>query len=119
MMRRMSNRFAALAAAAASTSGGFWASVAIWSSLDEDDVQDHDEREGAHAQEPRRPVPDLLALLHALGLGVLARQPPDEAPQVVLRLRLRDERDDDRDDGVGDERDDGAPEARGQLRAEG
>src|ERR1700750_3503848 len=114
MIRRMSKRFAALRAAAASTSGASWASVAIVApSSDEDDVQDHDEAERHAAEQPHRAVPDLVALLHALWLGVPSRQAPHEAAQLLLGLRLGDRRNDDRHHRGGGGSGDSRPAASG------
>src|SRR5919112_5055482 len=108
MMRRMSKRLAAFAAVASSTSGsaGAWGSFAMLAPpSDEDDVEDHDERQRAYAEQHRRPVPGALLLGQPLGLGILARQPPDQPAELVLRLGLGDQRHGHRHDGVRDERD--------------
>src|SRR3954454_10428381 len=103
MIRRMSKRLAALAAVAASMSGGCWASAAmVRGLLDEHDVEDHDERDRARAEEPRRAVPGALLLAHALGLDVASRQAPDEPAELFGVLGLGDERDADRHDGIGE-----------------
>src|SRR3954471_16851552 len=98
MMRRMSKRFAALAAVAASTSGS--SAIRSFTPSDEHDVEDHDERERAHAQQHGGPVPDLVALHHALGLGVAAREAPHQPAQLVLRLAFGDQRYADRHDRI-------------------
>src|SRR4051812_50212810 len=116
MIRRMSKRFAALAAVAASTSGS--SAMGSLTPSDEDDVEDHDEREGAHAEQPRRAVPDPVALHHALGLGVSAGQAPHQPPQLLLPLGLWHERHPPPDHGVGGEGDPRAPENRGPPGAE-
>src|SRR5919198_5973168 len=114
MMRRMSKRFAVRAAATSSSS---WRS-AMTALLQEDDVQSDDQHDRAGAQQPRRAVPDVVGGVVLLGLLLVARQAPDEAAELLLWLGLRDQRDADGDDEVGDERDHRAPEALRQLRAD-
>src|SRR5690242_21736466 len=87
--------------------------------LDEDDVERDDQGQRAGREQRRPPPPDAVLGVLLLAPLVRAREPPNEALELVLRLRLRREADADRDDGVADEGRDGAPEARVQRRPEG
>src|SRR4051812_25986868 len=105
MIRRMSKRFALRASRASSSSvipvegpsaprNGWGCSglSAIRLLLDEDDAQDHDEGECAHAEQDGRPEPCVVALDEVVFL-VLALQAPHEAAQLALGLGLRHQRD--------------------------
>src|SRR3954447_9764334 len=113
MIRRMSKRLARRDAAASSSSLIPWPSSPvpgprngiccsdIRCSLDEDDVQDDDERDRAGAEQDGRAPPQAVARVGVvLGGLLLAREAPDEAAELLLGLGLRHERDRDRDDGV-------------------
>src|SRR4051812_32956019 len=120
MMRRMSKRLssralpASSAARPASSSApgprkGICGSDTVLLS-DEDDVQDHDESERAAGEQAGRAPPDLVRLVRWV-LRLAALEPPDEAAQLLLWLRLGEERDHHRDDEVDAEGDPRAPEA--------
>src|SRR3954464_9592343 len=125
MMRRRSKRFAIFAARASSSSvmpvgaislgvrkGCSWS--LIQGLLDEDDVQCQDDAQRAEAEQLGRAEPGLVAG-HGVVLLLLALQPPDEPPQLVLGFRLGDQRDTYEHDRVGHERDNGLPPGRGDL----
>src|SRR4051794_9732571 len=119
MIRRMSKRLAALAAVAASMSGGgSWASAAMVAASQMNTML----RITTSASRPpraatasgTRPAPP-----RSCGrLDVASRQPPHEPAELLGVLRLGGQRDADRHDGIGDEGGDGAPEAGGELGAE-
>src|SRR3954454_23754273 len=117
MMRRMSKRLAIRAARISSSSvapvegvcgprNGCCCSVMAALLLDEDDVQDHDEAYGHAPQQPHGAVPGVIRRVVLLGLLLLAREPPDEPAQLFVGFGLRDLRDADGHDSVGDEGDD-------------
>src|SRR3954468_8384450 len=98
MMRRMSKRFAARAAAASSPATSDSSALPrkgiccsdIRCSLDEDDVQDDDERDRAGAEQDGRAPPQAVARVGVvLGGLLLAREAPDEAAELLLGLGLR------------------------------
>src|SRR5947209_1173128 len=120
----MSNRLAARAAATSSSSevavapgssdslpgtpNGFSVEDTSWL-LDEDDVQGHHEGEGNATQQGRRAPPQPVA-----GIGVdlallLAREAPDQAAQLLLRLGLGHQRDHYQHHGADDEGPDRLP----------
>src|SRR3954447_2233270 len=99
MIRRMSKRLARRDAAASSSSLIPWPSSPVPGprngiccsdmrcSLDEDDVQDDDERQRAGAQQDGRAPPEPVARVRVLlGVLLLAGEAPHQAAQLVLGL---------------------------------